>query len=856
MRTMKLWWNLLLAAGLMACRQEPANLTVMTETGVSWELAQFRKSTYWDVKYNLSFVIPENRQEAVTGVSEITWKQGRKEPLIVDFRADSSQVISVLLNDQPVEYRVEKEHIIIPHSETWGGTNKVTIAFRASDQSLNRRDEFLYTLLVPDRARTLFPCFDQPDIKALYSLTLDIPENWTAVANGKIIEADVLSRPNRRLIRFQETEPLPTYLFSFVAGKLQREIYQRGERSISIYHRETDPKRVAQCPEIARQVLDALSWMEDYTGIPYPFAKYDLIIIPGFQFGGMEHTGATLYNDGSMFLNEQPTLDEQLRRSSLIAHETAHMWFGDYVTMAWFDDVWTKEVFANYFAAKMVEPMYPSVNHRLNFIRGYVPAAYAEDRTAGATPIKQSLDNLRNAGLIYSNIVYDKSPVMMEMLVRCMGEQAYREGLHDYLRTFCYGNATWEDLISVFSKHTNVELERWSQMWVHEPGMPAIDAYVQEDSLVVTETDPQGKERVWPQRITYCVISATGTEMVEIGLPDNRRTAKAPLRLRHIDPVTVLPNVDGYAYGFFRLTEKDRQDAFACLDTTHDELLKGSLLISLHENLQHKTLDADAYLHDMMDYLAQEPGDLLYTMALGYVGSAVKFARKDLLWLEQSLWKQVTEGKKPQFRMQAFRQYQSVASSKEAIGCLYRIWKERQAPAGCVLSERDCINLSYLLALHLPEQADEIVATQLARIGNPDRQAEYRFISPAVSADRSVRDSVFQSLLKAENRRVEPWVSSSLSLLNHRLREQESLAYIRPALRILPEVQQTGDIFFPSAWLRALLGGHTSPEALQEVDRFRQEEMEQWSPLLQSKFLQQAHHLYVVNEDTGREKFF
>ena len=291
MRTMKLWWNLLLAAGLMACRQEPANLTVMTETGVSWELAQFRKSTYWDVKYNLSFVIPENRQEAVTGVSEITWKQGRKEQLIVDFRADSSQVISVLLNDQPVEYRVEKEHIIIPHSETWSGTNKVTIAFRASDQSLNRRDEFLYTLLVPDRARTLFPCFDQPDIKALYSLTLDIPENWTAVANGKIIEADVLSRPNRRLIRFQETEPLPTYLFSFVAGKLQREIYQRGERSISIYHRETDPKRVAQCPEIARQVLDALSWMEDYTGIPYPFAKYDLIIIPGFQFGGMEHTG-------------------------------------------------------------------------------------------------------------------------------------------------------------------------------------------------------------------------------------------------------------------------------------------------------------------------------------------------------------------------------------------------------------------------------------------------------------------------------------------------------------------------------------------------------------------------------------
>ena len=190
---MKIWWNLLLMIGLMACRQEPAELTEMIDPGVSQELAQFRKSTYWDVKYNLSFVIPENKQEAVTGMAEIAWKQGRKEPLIVDFRADSSQIISVALNDKPVAYRFENEHIVISHAETWGGENKVKIAFRAADQSLNRRDEFLYTLLVPDRARTLFPCFDQPDIKALYSLTLDIPEDWTAVANGKIQEEEVNS---------------------------------------------------------------------------------------------------------------------------------------------------------------------------------------------------------------------------------------------------------------------------------------------------------------------------------------------------------------------------------------------------------------------------------------------------------------------------------------------------------------------------------------------------------------------------------------------------------------------------------------------------------------------------------------
>lgn len=153
---------------------------------------------------------------------------------------------------------------------------------------------------------------------------------------------------NRKQLCFGQTELLSTYLFSFIAGILSRETYERNGRSISVYHRKTDPRKVAQCPDIAAEVFDALEWLEAYTAVPYPFAKYDLVILPGFQYGGMEHTGSTLYNDRRMFLNESATLNERLSRSALIAHETAHMWFGDYVTMEWFDDVWTKEVFANY----------------------------------------------------------------------------------------------------------------------------------------------------------------------------------------------------------------------------------------------------------------------------------------------------------------------------------------------------------------------------------------------------------------------------------------------------------------------------------------------------------------------------
>ena len=152
------------------------------------------------------------------------------------------------------------------------------------------------------------------------------------------------------------------------------------------------------------------------------------------------------------------------------------------------------------------------------------------------------------------------------------------------------------------------------------------------------------------------------------------------------------------------------------------------------------------------------------------------------------------------------------------------------------------MNLSYTLAIHLPERADEIVAEQLARIDNPDRRAEYAFIAPSVSPRVETRDSVFQSLLVAANRRVEPWASSALANLSHRSRERESVKYIRPALEAMPDVQRTGDIFFPTAWARALLSGHTSAEARAEVEAFFAAHPD-FPVMLANKIKQQSDHL-------------
>ncbi|MBR5298549.1 MAG: aminopeptidase, partial [Parabacteroides sp.] len=214
--------------------------------------------------------------------------------------------------------------------------------------------------------------------------------------------------------------------------------------------------------------------------------------------------------------------------------------------------------------------------------------------------------------------------------------------------------------------------------------------------------------------------------------------------------------------------------------------------------------------------------------------------------VEQVLWNMVQKAKLPQHRLLAFRLYASVAQTKESVERLYQFWEKQETPRGCSLGENDYTNLSYRLAILLPEKADMIVAIQQERIVNPDRKRQYMFISPSVSPRKEVRDSLFSALLVAENRRVEPWAATAMEYLNNSFRQEEAVAYIRPALEKLEEVQRTGDIFFPRNWMGALLKGHTSVEAKTEVETFLKEHPD-YPELLSNKILQQADHLYRLH---------
>ena len=496
---------LILALAIVLASSISAKNRIPVEPGVSKALAEFRSSHISNLRYELSLTIPSNNDKSVDGAVIMTfnWKADSEENLQVDFggkivsmypMADYPKGPTVYVNNEECPVKAENEHIVIPSEYLVNGNNSILIYFKSSNKSLNRRDGYVYSLFVPTNARYTFPCFDQPDIKAVYRLSLVVPKDWEAVSAGKIYsEIEAIDGQNKKRIDFNSVKHIPTYLFSFVAGKFEEYADNRDGMEIKCLYRETDSAKVAQLPQIMDQVRHSIKWMENYTGIPFPFPKLDFVVLPGYQFGGMEHIGAIQFNDKRIFLEKNPTQDQLLSRAELIAHEVSHMWFGDLVTMKWFDDVWTKEVFANYMASMIVAEQFPDINHNLNFIRNYHISALEEDRTDGTHPIAQSLDNLKDAGLLYGNIIYKKAPIVMRKLHQLMGDEPFRTGLQKYLKKYSYSNATWDDLIDILSDEApQANLKAFSQSWVKERGCPTITYNLSKRELTINQQDIQG----------------------------------------------------------------------------------------------------------------------------------------------------------------------------------------------------------------------------------------------------------------------------------------------------------------------------------------------------------------------------
>ena len=829
--------------------------------GIPLELAEARAARISDLRYELRLTIPDSATAPIEGTNTITCElTTTTEPLVVDFATSRAHVKSVSANGSNTPFEWLNGHIVVPAQALKAGRNTVVVTFTAGDASLNRNRDFLYALFVPARAHLALPVFDQPNLKARWSLTLNGPAKWQMVSNGAELERK--PEGDRVTVRFAETEPLSTYLFSFVAGDFAVETATRNGRTFRMFHRETDAKKVERNREATFDLhARAIEFMERYTGIPYAFGKFDFVLIPAFQFGGMEHAGKILYNASGLLLDESATQNQYLGRASVIAHETAHMWFGDLVTMRWFNDVWMKEVFANFMAAKIVNPSFPEVNHELRFLLSHYPAAYDVDRTLGSNAIRQPLANLNEAGSLYGAIIYQKAPIVMRHLEHLMGEEVFRDGLREYLKSHSFGNATWSDLIALLDRRTPIDLVEWSRVWVEEPGRPAIQTELEvRDGRIAGLTFRQRPEHrslqsqpsTWPQQLR-----------IVLGYPGSVRQLTTDLRGVSVDvneavglpaPQFVLPTGGGWAYGGFLLDRATLDYLTNNLHAIQDPITRGAAWITLWDALLEHDVQPTAFLELAMNALPKEADEQLTSRVLGYVGAAwwrflsngERQAR--VTRLERTLRGGLSNAKTASQKSSWFGTLRDVFSTQETTAWMRRVWEKKEPIEGLPLAEADYTSLALQLAVREVEGWHGILTTQLARIENPDRHARFEFVMPALSADAAERERWFLSLSQAENRRREPWVLEGLDYLHHPMRAQASAKYVKPSLDLLWEIQKTGDIFFPTRWMNATLSGHVSAAVATTVRDFLATLPDNYPPRLRNTILVAADDLFRLHE--------
>ncbi len=832
----------------------PAVAQTMTPaSGVPLDVATARAAIISDLRYDLSLSIPEAITAPLTGTTTLRFTlQDAAPPLVIDFDTSRDHVKSVVANGRPAAFTYVNGHIVLPPAALTPGANTITIAFNAGDASLNRNNDFLYALFVPARARLALPVFDQPDLKGRWSVTLEHPGKWQSAANGA--EISRIESGHRVTVKFAETQPLPTYLVAFIAGDFRIETAERKGRTYRMFHRETDAAKVARNRDAIFDLhATALEYLETYTAIPYAFGKFDFVAIPAFQFGGMEHAGKILYNASGLMLDESATQNQLLGRASVIAHETAHMWFGDLVTMRWFNDVWMKEVFANFMAAKIVNPSFPAVNHDLRFLLSHYPAAYEVDRTPGANPIRQRLDNLNEAGSMYGAIIYQKAPIVMRHLEALLGNDNFRDGLRDYLKAHAFGNATWADLIDVLDRRTPMDLQAWSRVWVEQPGRPSIRTILDVKNgaiarLAFRQEDPWKRGVAWPQQLRVVIGGHAPEQIITVEMIGAE--VDVPKAVGLPAPRYVLPAGAGWAYGDFVLDTTTVEYLMSNLPDISDPLTRGSAWVTLWDSLLRADVRPDAFLELAMRALPRENDEQLTSRVLGYASNTwwrlldQEQRTRRAARFESLLREGLGQAGTPSQKASWFGALRNVAVTPGTVAWLRQVWAKQEDVKGLPLAEADYTSLALELAVREVDGWNTILDEQLARIENPDRKGRFQFVMPALSADPGVRDKWFVALRDVNHRRREPWVLDGVSYLHHPLRAEASKKYVQPSLDMLWDIQKTGDIFFPKRWLDATLGGHSSAAVADTVRAFLKSRPPDYPERLRNITLQSADELF------------
>ena len=369
---------------------------------------------------------------------------------------------------------------------------------------------YVWMTFEPDDARRVFACFDQPDLKAPFGFTVNAPTAWTVTSNSG--DAAVEDAKNSRRWRFADTPPLSTYVPVVNAGPFVERRVERDGYDLGLLTRQSLASFLDRDAEELFDLTSAgLAFYGDRFALPFPQRRYDQVFVPDLG-GAMENYGCITWSDAFLY-RSAPSPAQRERRAEVLLHEMAHMWFGDMVTMRWWDDLWLNESFATWAAGWAAANATEWTDAWATFLATDKIAGYQADWSPGTHPIRQSSADVAEATAAFDDITYVKGASVLKQLVAYVGEDTFVTGLRAYFAKHQWGNATLDDLMTELSATAQRDLTGWTDAWLDRSGADVITVDRSGDQLVLTATAPDGAEPR-PHRLDVGLYGRDGEQLV------------------------------------------------------------------------------------------------------------------------------------------------------------------------------------------------------------------------------------------------------------------------------------------------------------------------------------------------------
>ncbi|MER6689799.1 aminopeptidase N [Streptomyces minutiscleroticus] len=506
---------------------------------------------------------------------------------------------------------------------------------------------YLYTQYEPADARRVFANFEQPDLKAPYRFEVRAPEGWTVWSNGAGEQAD-------GVWRFAETKPISTYITAVVAGPYHY-VTDTYERVLEDGTRLEIPLG-AMCRKGLARHFDAddvflvtkqgLDFFHDHFDYPYPFGKYDQAFVPEYNLGAMENPGMVTFREEYIFRG-RVTRASYERRANVVLHEMAHMWFGDLVTMRWWDDLWLKESFADFMGTFSMVEATRFDNGWTTFANNRKAWAYRADQLPSTHPVTADIRDLQDAKLNFDGITYAKGASVLKQLVAYVGRDAFLEGARRYFKRHAYGNTRLEDLLSVLHETSGRDMTAWSRAWLQTAGVNALTPQVilnaegRITELAVVQEAPESHPTLRPHRVAvglYRREDADGSLVryarAEVDV-DGPRTVVAELAGADA-PELVLVNDDDLTYCKVRFDENSLATLRERLGEITDPLARALCWSALWNLTRDALMPARDFLDLVLRFAGRETD-------IGVLQMLHAWARTALVHYAAPLWRATGE---------------------------------------------------------------------------------------------------------------------------------------------------------------------------------------------------------------------